>query len=202
MSTPTPTMKNPQGHLVPVELVPEVDQVRDELVAEIIASAKELQAAMTAWKNAVRGDVDAFVDLSAEKYGAKLGGVKGNITLRSYDGLQKVQVAIAEHIYFDERLQAAKALVDECIHKWTEGSRVEIKALVEHAFQTDQAGRINTERILSLTKLEIRDPTWRRAMEAIRDSIQVGGTKAYLRLYERPTPEAAYTQIPLTLAAL
>jgi hypothetical protein len=33
----------------------------------------------------------------------------------------KIQRNIAEHIVFDERLQAAKQLIDECLKEWTEG---------------------------------------------------------------------------------
>ena len=58
-------------------------------------------------------DVQAFVELSAEQYGAKLGGIKGNVTLTSYDGKYKIQRAIAEYLHFDERLQVAKELIDD-----------------------------------------------------------------------------------------
>ena len=112
------------------------------------------------------GDVAAFVALSAEQYGAKVGGNKGNLTITTYDGRYKVQRQVSETLVFDERLQAAKALIDECITEWTEGSRDEIRALINDAFQVDKEGRINTGRVLSLRRLKIDDERWRQAMLA------------------------------------
>ena len=188
--------------MVPIGLVDEIDQQRDSLVRELVAGAKTLQTAMRQFKDRVMGDVQAFVELSAEKYDVKLGGRKGNVTLVSFDGRLKVQLAIAEHLAFDERLQAAKKLVDECLTSWTEDSRDEIKTLVLDAFQVDQEGRLNTARILGLRRLSIGDPLWLRAMAAIADSMQVVGSKSYFRVYERSAPDGKWEAIALDLAAL
>jgi hypothetical protein len=131
-----------------------------------------------------------------------VGGTKGNLTLTSYDGTLQVKVQVSENIRFDERIQAAKALIDECIHDWTAGSSSEVKALVEHAFQSDKEGKISIGRILGLTRLKIDDETWLQAMEAIRDSIQVVDTATYMRLYERTGPNANWTPISLDITKL
>lgn len=190
-----------RGRLVPVAIVSEIDQERDALVRELAAAAKDLQEAMRRFKLQAMGDVQAFVDLSAEKYDVKMGGQKGNITLVSYDGRFKVQVAISEHLSFDERLQAAKKLIDECLTDWTGDSRDEIKTIVLDAFQVDKEGRINTGRILGLRRLAIDDSRWLKAMQAIADSMQVVGSKTYLRIYERGA-DGRYNPIALDLAAL
>jgi len=103
-------MADARGRLVPIETVREFDKMRDALVRELVDSAKTLQAAMVAYKSRAMGDVDAFIDLSAERYGVTLGGQKGNATLMSFDGQYKVQLAISERLIFDEGIQAAKAL--------------------------------------------------------------------------------------------
>ncbi|MGE4406075.1 DUF3164 family protein [Pseudomonas sp.] len=194
-------MTDPQGRMVPIEMVKEIDLERDALVKEIVGEARRAAEVLKAFKHQAMGDVGAFVELSAEKYGAKLGGNKGNVTLTSYDGQYKIQRAIAEHVYFDERLQAAKALIDECIHAWSVDSRPEIKVLIDDAFQVDKQGNINTNRILSLRRLPIKDEKWGKAMEAIGDALQVGGSKAYLRIYERQA-DGSYRQINLDMAAI
>lgn len=135
--------RNAQGHLVPDELVADIDRARDEIVHEIIEKAQRMRDQLTQFKRSTLADLYAFVDLSAEKYGVKMGGQKGNITFTSFDGRYKIRIDVNECITFDERLQIAKKLVDECIHRWAEGSRTEIRALVEHAFQTDKEGRIS-----------------------------------------------------------
>jgi hypothetical protein len=195
-------MTDSRGRLVPMAMVAGIDRERHDLVIEKIAEARLLQDDMRDFKCRIMGDIQAFVDLSAERYEVKLGGRKGNTSLLSFDGRFKIQVAIAEHLAFDERLQAAKKLIDECLNDWTENSRDELKTIVLDAFQVDQEGRINTGRILALRRYAIDDPRWQRAMLAIAESIQVVGSKSYLRFYERSGPDGKWTPIALDLAAL
>jgi len=195
-------MTNSQGHLVPTELVNDIDIVRNELVCEIVAKALELQAAIKDFKYTAMADVGAFVELSAEKYNCKIGGSKGNITLTSFDGKYKIQRAVAEHISFDERLQVAKELIDTCITRWSEGSRSEIRALVNHAFQVDSQGKVSTSRVLSLRQLKISDPQWLEAMQAITDSLHVVGSKSYIRIYKRVGMTDRFEPIPLDVAGV
>lgn len=182
---PAGYMKDASGRLVPVETVKPIDIERDKLVAEIVAKAKVLSNQIATFKGAAFGDIGAFVELSAEQYGTRVGGNKGNVTLMSFDGRFKVLRAISEHLRFDERLMAAKALIDECIHDWAQGSTPELQVLVNDAFNVDKQGNINTVRVLALRRLEIADERWQLAMKAISESIQVVGSKTYLRIYER-----------------
>lgn len=195
-------MRNAQGHLVPVDMINDIDKVRDELVREIIGDAERLREQMAAFKRRVMGDLSAFVDLSAEKYGVKMGGKKGNTTFSSFDGRYKIRIDINECITFDERLQIAKKLVDECIHKWAEGSGAEIRALVEHAFQTDKEGKISVGRVLGLTRLKIDDEQWKSAMQAVHDSMQVAGTTTYMRIYRRVGDGERYEQVSMDFSRL
>jgi hypothetical protein len=160
-----------KGCLVPEAMIKPIDRARDELMQELVTEAKAVSNTLAAFKARVFADISAFVELSAEQYGVKRGGKKGNVTLYSFDGAYKVQVAIAEHMVFDERLQAAKHLIDDCIITWSQGSRPEIQVLVQDAFQTDKEGRINTGRVLALRRLDIRDEQWQKAMQAIGESL-------------------------------
>lgn len=191
-----------KGCLVPESLIRPIDRARDELVRELAKKAKAMNESLGHFKRRVFDDINAFVELSAEQYAVKLGGKKGNLTLYSFDGAFKVQVAIAEHLVFDERLQAAKQLIDECIVDWSQGSRDEIKVLVQAAFQTDKEGKINTGRVLALRRLDIRDDKWQRAMRAIGESLQVVGNKEYVRVYERIANTDRYQPINLDVAAV
>lgn len=193
---------DPRGCLVPETMIKPIDRARDELVQELARKAKSLNNILAKFKVNVFADINAFVDLSAEQYGVTLGGKKGNLTLFSFDGGFKVQVAIAEHMVFDERLQAAKHLIDECIIDWSQGSRDEIKVLVQSAFQTDKEGKINTGRVLALRRLDISDEKWEKAMKAIGESLQVVGSKEYVRFYERVGDTDQYQPISLDVAAV
>lgn len=192
--------RDAKGNLTPAELVKEIDKARDALVHEWVERGRDLSKAISHFKEGIFGDVQAFIELSAEKYGAKVGGNKGNVTLFSYDGKYKIQRAINESLQFDERIQAAKVLIDECLNEWSEGSRPELKALIERAFNVDKEGNLNTSRILGLRRVEIQDSRWQNAMQAISESVQVVSSKAYVRLYERVGETDQYVPITLDVA--
>lgn len=194
--------RNSKGHLVPVDQIKDIDKLRDDLVMEVIGKVTALQKEMRRVKDEIATEVEAFLELSAREYDTNYGGKKGNVTLSSFDGEYRIVRAVADHLAFDERLQVAKELIDQCIHEWTAGSSSEVQALVEHAFQTDSAGKISTARVLGLRSLNIQNEKWQQAMQAIMDSIQVTGSKSYLRFYKRQAQEGAYRQISLDVAAL
>ncbi len=191
-----------EGRLIPENMVKPIDKARDDLVRELVGKAKAASAILADFKTKAFGDIGAFVEMSGEQYGVKLGGVKGNVTLLSFDGRFKIVRQIQEHLVFDERLQAAKQLIDECIQTWTEGSRDEIKALINDAFQVNKEGKINTARVLGLKRLNINDEKWLRAMQAIADSVQVAGSKPYIRIYERIGDTDQYQPISLDVAGV
>jgi hypothetical protein len=189
-----------RGRLVPEELIRPIDLARDALVTEIVSKAKSMAELLGQLKGGFFADIAAFISLSAEQYGAKVGGDKGNVQLLSFDGKYKVLRAISETLVFDERLQAAKALIDSCLQRWTEGSQPEIKVLIDDAFQVDKSGAINTGRVLSLRRLSIEDEQWQQAMKAIGEAVQVAGSKSYIRVYERIGDTDQYRAINLDLA--
>lgn len=190
-----------QGRLVPETHIKPIDLARDALVREIVEKAKALNRAIAEFKAATFDDIAAFVQLSAEEYRVRLGGKKGNVQLLSFDGRYKVLRAIQENIAFDERLQAAKALIDECLAEWVEGARSELRVLVNDAFRVDQAGNIRTGQVLSLRRLAIDDSRWQQAMSAIAEAVQVVGSKSYVRVYERDA-NGEYRPIALDIAGV
>ena len=194
---PAGYLRNARGHLVPEQSVRPIDRARDDLVRSIAAGAIAQSRALREFKQSVFGDIDAFVALSAEQYGANLGGKKGNLTLHTFDGRYRVNVAKQDRLRFDERLQAAQELINECLTDWTEGARDELRTLVTEAFATDQEGKVNTGRVLALRRWDIKDKRWERAMDAISDAVQVVATATYLRVYERVGQTDQYRPISL-----
>ncbi|MGL5814935.1 MAG: DUF3164 family protein [Aeromonas sp.] len=197
----TPMRQNAQGHWVPENLIAPADKLRDEVVMAIIAAAREQRSLLAAFKIDAMQQIADFVDLSAEQYGVAWGGTKGNVTLLSFDGRYKLIRAVGEHRKFDERIQAAKTLIDQCIARWSDGADAKLRALVDHAFRVSKAGHIDVNQVLSLRQLNIEDADWEQAMQAIADAIQVTGTSQYLRLYERDG-QGRYVQMSLDLAKL
>lgn len=194
-------MRDAAGRLVPISAVRAQDKLEDQTVRKIIGFAEDLSAQITRFRGHTFDDVGTYLDLLAEKYGAKRGGAKGNIQLTSFDGRLKVTVQVQDQIMFGPELQIAKELVDTCIGKWAVGATDNIRALVEHAFQVDKEGQINRAALFQLRRLSIDDPDWEAAMEALGDAIRVIGSKQYVRFYRRATPEARWEPISIDLAA-
>lgn len=192
------------GTLTPVSKIKEIDKDRHRTVTELCEQAKVESARLAGFKLSAANHFDGFLDRSAALYGAKLRGVKGkgNVTITSYEGRYKIERQIADRLVFDERIQTAKVLIDECIQSWSKGSKAEIKAIVNNAFRVDKAGRISTERVLELRRIESDDPKFAEAMRAIADSMQVASSKAYLRFYERNEHTNEYVPINLNVAAI
>jgi len=192
--------QNANGDLVRIENIRQVDLSRDELVLRIAERAMEKSTELATFRNQVFDEIEAFVQESASRFKVKMGGTKGNLTLFSFDGRFKVQVANQDNLTFDERLQVAKTLIDKCIKKWAEGADTNLMALVNDAFQVDKSGNVSIRRVLGLRQLDIVDKDWKRAMEAISESIQVVGSKRYVRVYER-NEAGEYRPVSLDVAS-
>lgn len=201
-NTPAGYMKNAAGHLVPIDQVREQDKLRDETVRNLAEQAVQLHQQLEQFKKAALGDIEDLIQIAAQRYDTRVGGRKGNVDLASYDGRYKIQRRMADQIAFTEELEAAKELIRECIDRWSEGSNANIRALVERAFRTNTKGQLKTAAVLDLLRLEIREPQWQRAMQALKDSIHTVGTSIYVRVYERIGESEHYRPIPLDLAAV
>lgn len=202
--------KNAQGHLIPLSQISETDKLKDELARRLCAAAENHQATLAAFKAVALGEMMAAKSLIFEKFGAKVGGAKGGFAIKSFDGSTEVEVAIAERVSFGVELQAAKSLIDECIESWAANGDPDprLRALVEHAFQVNKAGRIDTQRVLGLRKLPMKDrdgqpdPAWARAMEAVSEALIIDGTATYLRFYRRNPVTNRREHIALSFAEL
>lgn len=194
-------MRDAGGRLVPLSVVRPEHQLEDQTVRKILGYAEELAARIARFRGHTVDDIAGTLDLMAERYGTKRGGAKGNVTLSSYDGLMKVTVQVQDQLAFGPELQVAKELVDRCISAWAAGADDNIRALIEHAFQVDQEGRINRAALFQLRRLDIDDEDWRAAMAALGDAIRTIGSKEYVRFYKRRTPRDAWRPISIDLAS-
>ena len=195
--------KNAAGSLVPVSKIKDIDKARNAVVIPIATQAKSLSAVLAQFKAQVMRAIDDFVALSAAEYKAPMRGAAGtgNVTLTSYDGAYKVDLQVADRIVFDERLQAAKTLIDACLHRWGKGANDNLKAIVLHAFRVDKTGTVSVGRVLNLRQAKIDDPDWALAMQAIADSMQAVSSVRYVRVYER-NANGGYEPIPLNFSVL
>lgn len=195
-------LEDGNGGLIPVSAIKPIDLKRHEAVTSIMADTFKERDRLIEFKKSIWLRVQDFLAESAKDSGArKFGGAKGNVTLSSFDGKYKVMVAVNDTIQFNEKLQVAKQLIDKCVASWSEGVNENLRAIVDNAFNVGKSGLVSTSRVLGLRRLNIKDPTWKKAMDAITESMQVASSKTYMRFYERQS-DGSYKQIPLDVANL
>jgi len=199
-SIPAGYWQDAQGHLIPEANVRDIDKLRDQTVRMLFERAFAAAAALRTFKQQAMQDVTTFVQTSLEQYDVRVGGDKGNVTLTSFDGRFKLVRQMQEFIVFGEQLKAAKALIDACVVRWSEGANANIRVLINDAFQVDKQGHINTSRVLGLRRLAIDDTDWQTAMKAISDSVQVANTRPYIRFYVRDDATGRYDALVLDMA--
>lgn len=194
-------MTDAQGRQVPVEMIKEIDILRDQTVHEIMKKTFHIREELLQFKQDIWNDIQEFLSISAEQHGVQMGGKKGNITLTSYDGKYKIMLAVSDSLQFNEKLQIAKSLIDKCIKQWSDDACPELKILIDDAFNVDKQGKINSARVLGLRRLAIKDHQWHEAMEAITESLSFSASKTYMRFYKR-SAKGRYFQVPIDIAAL
>lgn len=150
------------GNLIPESKVKDIDKLRHQVVTDLCHMAKQRRDGLAEFKAKAMQEVAALVATSMEQYGVKTGGEKGNVTLTSFDGKYKLVRQMQDRLVFGEQLLAAKASIDECVQAWSKDANDNIRALVNHAFQTDK-DKINTGRVLGLRSLDIQDEAWKQS---------------------------------------
>lgn len=193
-------MRDARGNLMGLGQIKTQRILEDEMVRKVMRFARELSDQIRRFKGHTFEDLAAFQSLLEQQYGAPAGGPKGNVTFRTFDDSMRVEVKIADQIAFGPELQAAKRLVDECLKEWGADSHEMIRSLVTKVFNVEKEGQINRGELFTLLAIEHSDPRWQSAMEAIRDSIRVIGTKAYLRFRIRDE-QGAWSTVTIDLAA-
>ena len=201
-NTPTPPgyWKNAKGDLIREANVPDRERDMDAVVRKIHGFGADLSATMWRFREYTMRDIALFCERIIQEYGGTPRGKKGNVSLTSFDGTMRVQLAIADVIDIGPEIQAAQNLIEECIDEWSKNAAINLRALVRQAFQADSCGRLSVAQLLNLRRIEIDDAKWRQAQAAITDALRPGGRAEYVRIYTRAAPTDPWQQMPLHLA--
>lgn len=195
-------MIDDRRRFVPVENVKPQHRLEDEVVYTVFGHAEALSAQVSRFWQHSMDDLDGLDALLAQEYKSTRGGVKGNRTYTSFDGLRKVQIQVAERIVFGPELQIAKDKVDEWLARQIKASAIssDLTTFISHAFDVDKQGKVNQALLLRLRRFEFSDPTWAEAMRAIADAVRPLGTKQFIRFYRRALVEDAWQAVTIDLA--
>lgn len=176
---------NKQGEYVHPDMVPADKQLEDELVIKLVNEAKCVNQTIKEFKESAFEQCYTFNDLLRQKYDmSRIVSKSGSVTLKSFDGINEVQIQIAKLITFDQKLTLAKEKIDEYLSEKTEHADAEIRTLITRAFDV-RNGKVDVKQILSLKSYAITHKTWLEAMAMIDDATEIAGTKSYIRFKQR-----------------
>lgn len=196
---PTGFMEDGDGNLRRKDRIKPLEIDRDKLTRELFANAILVHDELHAFTQKLKKDVSEFINHAMKNYDKRLGGTKGNVTLFSFDRRIKIERSRQDRLCFNENLIAAKAMIDECIKRWSKGSNKNLQAIVQGAFKTDKEGRFSAAKVLSLRQHNIQDEQWQKAMNALADAIEVDSSAEYFRIYYR-LENGTYCQLALDIA--
>ena len=192
-------MKLGDGGLQLVENIRPQALLQDQLVRALISQALRLSGQVQTFRDHALDEVETFVEVLAEQYGAKRGGAKGNVTLMTVDQSLKVERSIGEFIDFGPELETARALFDECVQGWSATAQAELVSMVNRGFQLSK-GKVNRSALLGLLQVDSQDDRWKNAQKALQDAIVVVGRKAYPRFYKKDA-RGKWTPISIDVAS-
>lgn len=191
------------GDLRRVDAMSAKDVLIHEQVYRMIDFAKGLAAEIARFKAHTFADLDALDAMLAQEYGVTRKTGKGNRSFTSADGRHKVSIKINTPEVIGPELQQAKALIDEIVLEKGADADPVLAALVAQAFDVGKQGRVNTDMLRRLKKLEIADPRWPSIQKAIGDAITDGVSKAYITFHQwRDGGAGGWQMIPLDMAAV
>ncbi|MDD3452581.1 DUF3164 family protein [Sulfurimonas sp.] len=195
---------NKRGDQVHPDLVPHEEKLKTELVQKIIGRAEKGVNIMMHFKKYVTDEIGDYMGMMREKYGLDpmRNSPKGNLSIESYDGLMKVQIAVQQHIDFDEKLLLAKEKIDEYLKEITADAGADIQTLITKVFDVDKQGNVNAKMILSLKGYKISHPKWKEAMEIIDEAVEIVGSKSYIRFMKRKSVDEKWENISLDFASV
>lgn len=188
-----------RGAYVPEEVIPPIEKLEDQLVRKIMGYAEDLSAQVARFKGHSFDDVGSFMDLLAEKYGAKRGGKEGNVSFSTYDGSMRLELRMHKRLSFGPELQIARDLFDECLREWSSEANPALRAIVEQAFQVDTEGRIDMAALFRLRNIVVEDARWKRGQEAIGGAIVVEGAKAAI-YFKKRRDDGSYVSVTVNIA--
>ena len=192
-----------KGDLRRVDGMSAKDLLIHEQVYNMIVFAKGLAAEIARFKAHTFADLEALDAMLAQEYGVtRKDGAKGNRTFTSGDGRYQVSIKINTPEVVGPELQQAKALIDEIVLEKGAAADPVLAALVAQAFDVGKQGRVNTDMLRRLKKLEIDDPRWPSIQRAIGDAITDGVSKSYITFHQWRDAAGGWQMIPLNIAAV
>lgn len=178
-----------KGRAIPESYIKPEDKKRDTLVERIIKKVVKLSDRIAEDKVEIVGSIEKYLeDLSKDNKVKE--SWKGNILIYNFTKDLVIERRIDESIGFDEKLQMVKTIIDKWLSDKMQGANEELAKVISQAFSIDKKGRINTQMLLKLLRLDINDADWKKAMKMLKESIMVTSSKQSIMFRRKVNTEA------------
>jgi len=197
---------DPDGNTVPAKHVSAYDRKRDAIANRIFNLWGAEEQRLTSLQAATNRLLDELRAAAAKEAGVKLGGAKGYLQFRSFDGRIIIRFENRSKTEFDERISLVQQLIREAIDELAadagRGAKVqELRKVADAAFKPrGKDGRLDRQRVRDIATVQVDHPKWRKAAELIRECDKVVGHQEYVRVAKRLAPEAEPIPIILDIA--
>ena len=194
-------MEDRNGRLVPLKDISELEHFRNDFAQEMGEKALQLVAVLKYFRNTAEQGIDDLAKISAEKYGVKVGGAKGNVSVSTFNGEFKLVMAVSKYPIIDERIQVVRSILNDCLIRFSEGGKSEAKAIFDAAFESGRDGMVSIARLRLLRDANIDDDQWKEGIDLLNELLKGVVEKSYIRMYQLDDNKE-YKQIPLDLAGV
>ena len=195
----TPMMIDSKGDSVPRKYVKRYDRERDRIARRVLARWIKTRATLRTCYNDTLADIESL-EMLAHGQDVRLGGVKGNLTFQSFDGLTQISRLARYELRFDERLQAARDLIYAMIDTKSAEIDDDFAVIIRNVFAPTSNGMLSRSRVLSLLRYNVRNAEWLRAMDMIRESISSHRGKTLLSVSHKSSRDADWDNVQLDVA--
>lgn len=193
-------IKRPDGSYIDYKDVEPRQQLGHDLVSRFFPEAEALSDNLKALKKSVLSEMHAYRWVMMEDYGLQVGRPEGGFSLKTIDGLRKIEMSVSKHISFGPEIEAAKELLMQFLADELEGSSNVIQEIFNKAFKLSSTGRLDTGGILGLKTHRFDHPLWNRAMDAIDDALVADSSTVYVRFYNVDPENKQESLLPLDIA--
>lgn len=177
---------------------------RDVLIKSLSAKARMISQNLEEFKQNTFEQLDTFKAQMLEYGNVKTSG-KGNFTIKSDDGLLKVEFSNQIKKEFDERAEAAALLMDEFLQDFVKKKDRKSYALIQSLLTRKGADKnfdVNLINRLEKMRDEFDHPKWTEALDLFKESYRETGSARYVRFYQQNPSSQAWEMIPLNFASI
>lgn len=194
---------DPDGQTIPIESIPALTVLCNEMVNEVAARTLETQEIIRVHKELLFKQFWDFLELCFQENNVPL-LKEGQRTIRltNFAETAKVEYEAKKKLALnDNYFSSAKALLLECVKDWTAQNNAEVKSIVQKIITPDARGRISLYQIIYLANIKSQDERFIRAQNLIKKSLTTQKIQPYLRVYQK-NERGRWEQIVLNFSAL